>query len=797
MKPSGNYLMQAIKYQSKIEASRKLVTKVSKLFQNNDVQTDQYRDAIDSLKIVRRSIQELTHLLDSADLAETDVNLRFSLMKPLSRSEDLTYKLITMLSEFIVKSRPPSKEVMIQLQEIGNTLRVLEKSLDELRSRMSFLQKQADSPNIAKGEPKRAKTSSHEKLRDSETSSILESIEVGELEQVKPLPSEAADAHVSRYADLTFYDDYSAREAGNKISDRYVLQCEHWYRLEVAVRNEPTGMPFKGQERYPIREPKQQSNITIMVTTEGDGFEIEEPVQTLILPPLGDSKDNAQFRVRPVRQSTNKDDLAAIRVRLYFEFNLLEVAVICAEVVGKFEHSTESLLGLEKPISFKQERLEHEYLDFDNIQPREMHIDISRQGEYYQFNFTFRNDTGKKLVFTASSQLTASDLEDALMKVRKLWYDISLCETFTRQLEGDKEEFSIHIAKLANAGRELWRRLFKREQRSAICKIGGWLEKHPLKPGGIIQVSCQKNASNFVFPWALLYDRSLSKRKGEYPTPEGFWGVRYCIEQRLPNMIGFTDKAIQIEDKLKLGFMLWKEFRNVEKEYLLMDTLEQQCAGKLIISNPPIDVAEDAIELLRDCDAHILYFYTHGYTRHRDADIGVGKNLDLFMRWYKRLDKDSPLHNTFQKLYESVKQGQFETDRSWIELTYGKIYLDELYDDEVDLQAGSLVFLNMCESAQVTPSLSDSFIQFFLDRGAKSVIGTECPMTIEFAHPFAERLLRGMLLGERVGINLLNTRRYFMQLNNPLGLAYTLFGSATVCFEPPSLSTVSTNVSLD
>jgi hypothetical protein len=343
----------------------------------------------------------------------------------------------------------------------------------------------------------------------------------------------------------------------------------------------------------------------------------------------------------------------------------------------------------------------------------------------------------------------------------------------------------------------LWRRLFKREQRSAIWKIGRWLEKHPLKSGGIIQVSCQKNAANFVFPWALLYDRSIPKAKGEYPTPEGFWGIRYCIEQRLPNLIGSTDKAIQIEDKLKLGFMLWKEFRNVKKEYSLMETLEQQCAGKLRVSNPPIDVAEDAIELLRNCDAHILYFYTHGYTRLREADIGVGKNLDLFIRWYEGLDKDYPIDNTFQKLYESVKQGQFEMDRSWIELSYGKIYLDELYDDEVDLKAGSLVFLNMCESAQVTPSLSDSFIQFFLDRGAKGVIGTECPMTIEFAHPFAEKLLRGMLLGEQVGVNLLNTRRYFMQLKNPLGLAYTLFGSATVCFAPPSLSTVSTTVVLD
>jgi hypothetical protein len=93
--------------------------------------------------------------------------------------------------------------------------------------------------------------------------------------------------------------------------------------------------------------------------------------------------------------------------------------------------------------------------------------------------------------------------------------------------------------------------------------------------------------------------------------------------------------------------------------------------------------------------------------------------------------------------------------------------------------------LNMCESAQLTPSLSESFFHFFLDRGARAVIGTECPMTVEFAHPFAARFLGEVFAGRPVGDALLETRRHFLKLNNPLGLAYTLFGQATVAFEPP------------
>ncbi len=143
------------------------------------------------------------------------------------------------------------------------------------------------------------------------------------------------------------------------------------------------------------------------------------------------------------------------------------------------------------------------------------------------------------------------------------------------------------------------------------------------------------------------------------------------------------------------------------------------------------------------------------------------------------------MREAYKLLYESIEQGKFEPDRSWIELTWGKVYLDELYANILHLQSEPFVILNMCESAQVTPSLSESFIHFFLTHGANGVIGTECPMTVEFAHPFAEMLLNEILAGREVGVALLNARRHFMELKNPLGLAYTLFGSATVSFEPP------------
>jgi CHAT domain len=443
-----------------------------------------------------------------------------------------------------------------------------------------------------------------------------------------------------------------------------------------------------------------------------------------------------------------------------------------------------SVNQLETPIAFTQERLEKEYLDFDDTEPRAMHVDIRKEEDRFLCNFTFFNETEQKIELAAPIHLRATDLEDALLTIRQLWYDIAMSKTFTQKLEGDTDEFLDYIRKFAKAGRNLWTNLFKIEQRSSMFHIGKWLEKHPLKLGAIIQISLDENATDFLFPWSLLYDKKVPKKEYELPDLQGFWGLRYCIEQRLPNQISGSDAPIQIDDKLKLGFMLWEQFRNAAQEKALMERLMNESVNKLEVTMPPIIDADECYDLLDEGNAHILYFYTHGYTRHRQADIGVAQIFNLFLERYKRLVNYNTVKEDLKFLYDSIKQGATEPDRSWIELTYGKLYLDELYDEIEDkFSVHPLVFLNMCESAQITPSLSDSFINFFLDRGARAVVGTECPMTVEFAHPFAEKFFEDLLNGEMVGIALLKARRHFINLKNPLGLAYTLFGSATLNFK--------------
>jgi hypothetical protein len=591
-----------------------------------------------------------------------------------------------------------------------------------------------------------------------------------------------------RYADFTFYLD----KEGNKLErvpEGEALRQGQWYQLEVAVQEKPIGIPIETSERRPVREPKRQAPVLVMVTAEAEDdhyIEIEEPVQYLELPPSGSSTKNAFFRVRPLRQSAGAHDLAEIRIRLYYQFNLLERAIIRAEVIGQFDRE-KTYFGLLQPITFRQEELEHPYLDLEELKPRQLHIDITKPGNDYRFTFTFYSEADKKVIFTAPVRLGPDELEDELVKIRELLQDIAMSKTFTTRLEGDDDEFLKDIRKLAQAGRRLWSMLFRRDVRGALYRVGKWLGDHPLQPGSLVQVSVSSAAANFVFPWGLLYDRTVPREQYELPALEGFWGVRYEVEQRVP-MGAFSKDVPVVVKKLKIAFMLWDQFRNVALQKRLLTEFAARNKEWLEVTAPPITAIDTCYELLKNCDAHVLYFYTHGYTRQRLADIGGRSSLERFITTYEGLAADDPRRDSLRFIYESVKDKEFNRDRSWIALTYGKLYLDELYDQiEGPLETEPLVILNMCESAQVTPALSESFIHFFLNRGARAVVGTECPMTVEFAHPFAEKLLEHILSGETVGQALLNARRHFlMHAKNPLGLAYSLFGAATMRFEPPS-----------
>jgi len=84
-----------------------------------------------------------------------------------------------------------------------------------------------------------------------------------------------------------------------------------------------------------------------------------------------------------------------------------------------------------------------------------------------------------------------------------------------------------------------------------------------------------------------------------------------------------------------------------------------------------------------------------------------------------------------------------------------------------------LVFINACESGELTPTFYDGFVPYFLAKGARGVIGTETKTPGLFASEWAKAFFDDFFAGKPLGQVVLDQRRRFLaEHNNPLGLLY-------------------------
>ncbi len=527
-------------------------------------------------------------------------------------------------------------------------------------------------------------------------------------------------------------------------------------------------------KRLPIRDPQADTDADIYVYFEPDpdDFEYDESrlVQILKLPAgEGDSQNKACLKLRPKNMSTSPDKVN-ISISFFYQFNYVERIEVIAEVVGKTDDPAVSRLGKQAPISARYGKI-GDWHNLDDVNKRDMHIKIKSSSgqDRYELRFLYAG-----LDFRGALRLTKDDLEDVIVRARDLMEYAAVDENSPiKKKMGQRYKKEI-LDELVERGRDLWVKLFEPDGSDALCHIGKFLRKYAVADQGTIQIVIESGASAFVFPWNLIYD-------GEYPPPagassdellQGFWGMRYSIEQIFLNCMdnSYPSKPSHVTP-LSISFMLFEKLPHAVEQTELMTRFRNLGKDKILVSQP-VTEPKDFLDLLKNCASHILYFYSKGFTRRREADIG-----------YKRASTPD------------LETGAPNPERSFICLSTGEIYLEDLNRSKSNysLKNNPIVILNMCESAQITPTLSEGFIPFFLGRKATAVIGTECPMTADFAHPFADNLLISLLAGDNIGIALLKARRSFLKSGEfmaPLGLAYTLYGSASVGFQPPLLLNV-------
>ncbi len=103
-------------------------------------------------------------------------------------------------------------------------------------------------------------------------------------------------------------------------------------------------------------------------------------------------------------------------------------------------------------------------------------------------------------------------------------------------------------------------------------------------------------------------------------------------------------------------------------------------------------------------------------------------------------------------------------------------------------QMQPLVILNACESADYDPDDYENLLHFFIQRGAKGAIGTQCEVKELLADAFIMRFFSHFLRQMPAGEALFAARRQLLyDYLDPRGLVYSLFAAAEVKLAQPVL----------
>jgi chaperonin GroEL len=591
-----------------------------------------------------------------------------------------------------------------------------------------------------------------------------------------PLGPGAGFIEPKRYTDVTIYTGHHFQgdplKKTLRLPDDEPLIAGKHYTLEVAIRLIRTGIESDKVSDREVKNPRQdKEKLTVFVHAKplGNWISIDEPFARISWPYNTDS-EGALFRlsVASVRQRDARQGYVV--VHLYSSaLDLLDVVKVFVTTVPA-NSLTGPIAGVpRRHLKWPDDKPGDPDIDPD-APPRGLSINVEPNGEGYELTFTYRTSTDEIVSVPAGRTVTTRDLNRILERVRDFWADLSLT-TYASQLTVTMPTYKQYLKDLAQIGMDAWVLLFGSRygtQAGASEAFGDLVASLKLADWTYIQITYSDRNSRFIFPWNIVYppveDSAID--------PFLFWGARFQIEQ-----VTSGSKCDRLDNyPINVLFALDSGFDNSGSQAEFFEQLQQAPSTKLSISDPVSNRESFFNELVRSPAAHLLYFYCHGYAWTDSGGLqadGIRKLMDRL----ESLTKDSPerlLHETWLTLMAKREM------ESWIYIGEAEIKESELRLKHFFNDRRPIVFLNMCQSATLLPSMSTGLVRVFLDKDATAVLGTECPMTSVFADAFGTFVLNALFEGEDIGTALWRARRHFLSsdLRNPLGLAYTLYGRA-------------------
>lgn len=480
--------------------------------------------------------------------------------------------------------------------------------------------------------------------------------------------------------------------------------------------------------------------VELTVIMRSDDFRVYtvEP-QRIFLPRGGKSKNKARFDVEPRHNGEGTVSVAFYKYNNFIQDMTLRLrtggeggAIVAVDSAGRGPD-----------VAFP-------------VEPRDLSLVIKGQGP---FEVTLV-DTG---VATATLNLTLTQLDSHIAALRDTLHEIVFlpfgceeCYVYQERVDIPDEVHQEAMKRLAKAGYLLFRRIFYNDANDAGARLIGdrlrqLAQQHTLK----IQIVSDR----FLLPWGALY---LENPTGmETIDPDAFLGFRHILEQiPLQQNVTVLETNILSEPALSVSVNFNAD---IDTEMSLGVIAEQEAYWQQVEqAGATVARTRDAQALLQrlqqESADQILYFYCHAGGGRPDQ----GQN----------------------SVYLGLGGGQ-------------RITLDdlELTVEDRPFAGSPLVFVNACETADLSPFFYSGFMPFFTARGARGFIGTECEVPAVFAAAWARAFFDHFLAGNRpLGETFLTLRRRFLrEQKNLLGLLYALYCDGDMRILPGvSLSTALT-----
>jgi CHAT domain len=515
------------------------------------------------------------------------------------------------------------------------------------------------------------------------------------------------------------------------------LKTGEWYVVAFDVDTTPreqsvSAVRFEEQQLF----EREEEIVELTVQLASSDFDIQEPTRRLRVPRAGKSQGKARFDVSP-----RHDGRASLTATFHKQGNFVQQIDVAFNVGAAMGAVPQTMSRGRSPAAANV------------LFPREVGLSIEPGVGGYDCIVWGPVAAKAKLPLQAAELAAAIDVaREELMKV--VYQNSGGKLVFQQGIDVPEPDREVALKVMARAGRQLFQKLFFGPAAGADSrKVGEYLQTMARDATARLHVQIVANA--VPVPWGLLYLGEVAG--GAQLDWDNFLGMRHVIEViPLQTELRVTQSTIP-SDKPMLAVSL-----------NLNESIDAQMGAKFVADQR-------------------TFWDKAAQSRHRMRVTGRSKSTELA----KALGTAGTEDQILYFYCHAASTGLADPggpDASSLVLTDAPITLGDLNLDaptSVQLSGNPLVFINACESGKMSPTFYDGFVPYFMAKGARGVVGTECETPAMFAAAWAQRFFERFLDGEPLGEAFLNLRREFLlEHNNPLGLMYAVHCDGDTQIQP-------------